>query len=341
MQSISPVFAQAFIDAICFAEKGVAHRIIHSPEQARNLPVAAQVPMQELTDFFAMAQKQSGNEDIGLLAYHSAHPGHLGVLGYAIMSCPTLHDALARIAEHHALIGTGFSMFLDVHTATLKIAGLSTSSRNTPLPRAFIDAVAAITLGLLHWLAPTARIQPIQAEFTYREPADTQHLERLFGSNLKFSSTLNALTFERCDGELPVATFDPSLQQIHDEYLRRRQQELHSGVVTARVRHAILQHLHQGRSLALEHVAQCIDMSGHQLTRALEKEGQRFQKVLDQVRQQHSRHLLLNTNLSLKQVAYRIGFKNQSAFNKACERWFALSPGSYRIEHGAPPADTP
>ncbi|MFJ3486299.1 AraC family transcriptional regulator [Pseudomonas sp. NPDC090202] len=286
--------------------------------------------MHELTQFFAQAQHHTGNEDIGLLAYQSAHPGHLGALGYAVMSCPTLHDALARIAEHHAMIGTGFSMFLDVHPTTLKISGLSTASQSPSLPRAFIDAVAAITLGLLHWLAPSARIQPVQAEFTYRQPADTRQLEQLFGSNLRFSATVNTLTFRRSDGDLPVATSDPLLQQIHDEYLKRRQSELHSATTTARVKRIIVQHLSQGRPLTLGDIARTLDSSAHQLTRALDKEGQRFQSLLDLVRQQQSRHLLLNTTLSLKQIAYRMGFKNQSAFNKACERWFAMSPGRYR-----------
>lgn len=340
MQSISPVFAQAFIDAICHVEKGVEHHLVHSPEQAHELPPPPHVPMNELTEFFSRAHLQTGNEDIGLLAYHSAHPGHLGVLGYAIMSCPTLHDALARIAEHHTLIGSGFSLFLDVHPTAMKIAGLSTSPCNTALPRAFIDAVAALTLGLLHWLAPKARIEPIQAEFSYREPTDKRQLERLFGTNLKFSAPVTSLTFRRCDGELPVATFDPSLQQIHDEYLRRRQREWQAAVITTRLRQLILQYLIQGKTLALEEVAQGMEMSAHQLSRALEKEGQRFHKVLDEVRQQHSRHLLLNTDLSLKQVAYCIGFKNQSAFNKACERWFSMSPGSYRIERGISPSGT-
>jgi AraC-like DNA-binding protein len=153
----------------------------------------------------------------------------------------------------------------------------------------------------------------------------------LFGSNLIFSAPVNALTFRRRDGELPVATFDASLQKIHNDYLKRQRNELASDGVTTRVKRTVLQHLHQGKPLIVEEVARSMNLSAHQLTRSLDVEGGGFQKLVDSVRLQHSHHLLLNTGLSLKKISYELGFKSQSALNKACERWFGMSPGRYRL----------
>ena len=329
MQSISPAFALALIDAIGSADTTIEPLTVTLTKTTGSF-TPARIPLHELSRLIEGVQVRSGNEDLGLLAYEKAHPAHLGALGYAAMSSATLGEAMARMVEHHTMIGTGFCMFMDSTASTLRMAGLSATPQNA-LPRVFVDAVASITLGLLHWLAPSARIMPIRAEFTYEQPRNTGRLEHLFGTDLRFSCPLNALTFQRADAEQAVATFDPSLQQIHDQYLKRCQDEQNSESIAARTTGAILQHLNQARPLSMEDIATTLGLSNHQLIRSLDKDGQRFQKLVDIVKKQHSHHLLMNSSLSLKQISYSVGFKNPSAFNKACERWFGMSPGAYRL----------
>lgn len=328
MQSISPAFALALIDALRSADTTIEPLTVTLTETTGSF-TPARIPLHELSRLIADVQVRTGNEDLGLLAYEKAHPAHLGALGYAAMSSATLSEAMARMVEHHTMIGTGFCMFMDSTASTLRMAGLSANPQSA-LPRVFVDAVASITLGLLHWLAPSARITPVLAEFTYEQPRNTGRLEQLFGTDLRFSCPVTALTFQRADAEHAVATFDPSLQQIHDQYLKRCQDEQNSDSITARTTSAILQHLNQARPLGMEDIAKALGLSNHQLIRSLDKDGQRFQKLVDIVKKQHSHHLLMNTSLSLKQISYSVGFKNPSAFNKACERWFGRSPGTYR-----------
>lgn len=329
MQSISPAFALALIDAIGSADTPIDPLAVTLAKTSEPL-TSARIPLHELSRLIEDVQVRSGNEDLGLLAYEKAHPGHLGALGYATMSCATLAEAMTRMVEHHTMIGTGFCMFMDSTASTLRMVGLSATPQSA-LPRVFVDAVASITLGLLHWLAPSARITPVRAEFTYEQPRNTERLEQLFGTDLRFSCPVNALTFLRADAEHAVATFDPSLQQIHDQYLKRCLDEQNSDSISARTTGAILQHLNQARPLGMEDIAKTLGLSNHQLIRSLEKDGQRFQKLVDIVKKQHSHHLLMNSSLSLKQISYSVGFKNPSAFNKACERWFGMSPGIYRL----------
>ena len=334
MQSISTAFALALVEAIDPHEK-TSNPLTLAFENAAACCADNHMPMGELLRFIECARVRSGNEDLGLQAYQKAHPGHLGVLGYAIMSSATLGEAMTRMVEYHSMIGTGFCMFLENSASTLRMAGLPTSTKDMALPRAFVDAVAAITLGLLHWLCPSARIMPLKAEFTYEKPQDTRQLEDLFGPDLSFSCAVNALTFQRADTDHRVATFDPSLQKIHDQYLKRHQQELDTESIASRIKRAVMQHLSQARPLGMADIAQTLGVSSHQLVNALEKDQQRFQKLVDIVRQQHSHHLLMNTTLSLKQISYSVGFKHPSAFNKACERWFGMSPGIYRMNEPA------
>lgn len=292
---------------------------------------AQQIPLKELNELLSQLQRRTGSEDIGLLAYRKAHPGNLGVLGYAIMSSPTIHSALKSIKDFYPLLGTGFCMFLEEHPTTVRFVGVSADASSPMLPRVFIDAIASITLGLLHWLTPTIRFMPVLSEFTYPSPKDTRLLEEMFGPKLVFGSAVNALTFRRCDTDLPVATSDASLQKIHNDFLELKKSEATCNSVIERVKSVVLQHLHQAKPLTVDVISRSMGLSTFQLTRSLEAVGASFQMLVDSARLQYSHHLLINTALPLKQVSYTVGFRSQSALNKACERWFGMSPGRYRL----------
>lgn len=327
MLSISSPFAQACIDAVNSSEQRFAGSS-GTPEKVSSTD--QNIPLTELNQLLTLAQQRKNNDDIGLLAYQKAHPGNLGVLGYAIMSSATILDALKRMVEYHSTVGVGFCMFLEEQSSTVKIAGKAAAPHAVALPRVFIDAATSMTLGLLHWLVPGSRIAPLSAEFTYAKPDDTRLLEELFGEQLTFSAGINALTFRRIDCELPLPTFDPALQSLHDNHLKAQQRELEVSDITTQTRRVILQHLHECKSLALEHVLNSMRLTQRQLASALKTEGETFQNLLDEVKRSYSSQLLRDTCIALKQVAYAAGFKNQSAFNKACERWFKMSPGNYR-----------
>lgn len=326
MPTISFHFAEALFNALGVSSdqtiKGQLSRALKGMEYDRS----AKIPLRVLEQLFALYAYDK--KDIGLTAYEKAHPGNLGILGYAVMSSPTIDQALQTMVDHHALIGRGFCMSLERAPATVRIAGNTDKQTDFELPRTFIDAVAAITLGLLHWLAPNGRIMPLRAEFTYEKPDDTRALERVFGTQLEFSMAQNALTFDRQACSLPLATANAELQRLHSGLLKKHQPVV-AQTAQARARKVIEQRL--GRdSLRLADISAALNLSAHQLTRLLENEGQTFQQLLAQVRCQRAQQLLMDRTLPLKQVSFSLGFKNQSAFNKACERWFEMPPGLYR-----------
>lgn len=332
MPSISSFFAQAFFEAFQptthQAPKITNPFIAHAPGLSEGMQ---QIPWRELTTFFASVEQANGDGNIGLLAYEQAHPRNLGVLGYAVMSSSTVRNALKYIVDYHSLIGCGFCMFLDEQPATLKLVGFAEDLVDLELPRVFIDAIASITLGLLHWLVPNKKIVPIAAEFTYPEPDDTQQLKKMFGPNLKFGANANSLTFHGEDGKLPIMMADPMLQAIHRDYLAMQHRKLVADKMSSCTKSVLLQHLYQALPLTLEDVAKTMSLTPYQLVHSLECEGQSFKKLLDKVKSQKGHLLLTGTDLSLKQISYQLQFKNQSAFNKACERWFGMPPGSYRL----------
>jgi AraC-like DNA-binding protein len=193
-----------------------------------------------------------------------------------------------------------------------------------------IDAGAAQTLGLLHWLLPQHKPRPLVAAFTYPEPADTRMLRRLMGDNLQFCAPHNSLTFSSQDCAIALPTADPALDVLHMEYARNRLNVLLSGSMTARVRRALSESLAQGAPSDLPHIAQAVGVSTRSLQRSLGHEDVHFSALQDEARLMLAHSFLRNSMRSVKYIGALLGFRDQSSFHKACLRWFGMTPGRYR-----------
>ena len=73
-----------------------------------------------------------------------------------------------------------------------------------------------------------------------------------------------------------------------------------------------------------------LGMSERTLTRQLAAAGTSFNDMLDGLRHQLALKYLTASDLHLSQVAFLLGYANQSAFNAAFRRWSGKSPTELR-----------
>ncbi|MDN5804149.1 MAG: helix-turn-helix transcriptional regulator [Microlunatus sp.] len=55
-----------------------------------------------------------------------------------------------------------------------------------------------------------------------------------------------------------------------------------------------------------------------------------FAQVLDDVRRDRAHRLIVTTELPLRQISALVGLSDQTAFTRACRRWFGCSPRELR-----------
>lgn len=60
--------------------------------------------------------------------------------------------------------------------------------------------------------------------------------------------------------------------------------------------------------------------------------GSRLGRRLAEYRLQKAACLLLDTDLSVKEIAFAVGYKHASSFVRAFERYYQLAPGQFRQE---------
>ena len=102
-------------------------------------------------------------------------------------------------------------------------------------------------------------------------------------------------------------------------------QHLH---ITIRVRE-ILNHIKM-HDFSLEYVAKHLHMSDRTLKRQLAMEGTSFSILLDEMRYGHAQSLLSCTDITLKQIAEKLGYSDVANFSRAFKRWSGRRPSNWR-----------
>ena len=81
---------------------------------------------------------------------------------------------------------------------------------------------------------------------------------------------------------------------------------------------------------SLERVATRLHRSERTVRRHLQQLNTSFQHLLDEVRYDKARQLLLNTDLPIYLIAEQLGYSETASFRHAFLRWSGLTPSNFR-----------
>jgi AraC-like DNA-binding protein len=137
--------------------------------------------------------------------------------------------------------------------------------------------------------------------------------------------------------DLPVASAEqallPDMTRMLDQRLAARQREISEPPIVQAVYECISRQLKHDRTQAAD-VAKALGFSVRTLQRRLADADVKFSDVLDNVRREHLQGYLRENALSLTEIAFLLGYSDQSSFNRAFRDWFGTSPSAYRRQLG-------
>lgn len=82
-----------------------------------------------------------------------------------------------------------------------------------------------------------------------------------------------------------------------------------------------------------ESISRELHISSATLRRKLNKKGTSIRKILEDLRNEESKFLLVNTSLSIEKISSRLGYRDPANFTRAFTRWNKISPSSWRSNH--------
>ncbi|ERI52627.1 AraC family transcriptional regulator [Pseudomonas sp. NPDC077649] len=274
----------------------------------------------------------SGDDCLGLHLGEAVRPGYYGVLGYLIMSCATLADALHRQARYAALVGNLGLVGLDDEPPRPGGEPLVAHSWQPLLAqqqRQLSEETLAGWVSFGRWISGLD-IPPSEVRFQHPAPADTSEHERIFRCPVLFGQADNALVFPKRLLAVPLGQADAQVRLMLDAYADRLLGELRQGhSVLDRARLELARQLpEQGPDL--EAIASALALSPRTLQRRLREGGLSFSQLVDETRQQLALHYLRDPALGLAEIAFLVGFSEPGSLARAFRRWTGASPGEYR-----------
>lgn len=177
--------------------------------------------------------------------------------------------------------------------------------------------------------------RPERVEFTFGAPPDVSEYERVLSAPVVFGAPSPRIVFSEASWAAPILGSEPSLFTVLEDHARRLAAELPAGDdLPSRVRAAVADGLTDGEPTALQ-IARRLGTSERTLQRRLQEVGLSYAQLLDDTRYAAARAHLRDPGLSLAEVAWLVGFSDQSTFTRAFRRWSGQPPGAWRAA-GAP-----
>ena len=324
VRGVVEMFAAEGIDVpALFRDAGLDIAALHDP--------AGRFSIDDVSALWEMAVARSGKATLGLSRELALTYGKLGVVGHAMMACPTLLAALQQLVRYMNVVSNAatFSLAPDVDGHWFELGHLG---GERPVPRQRVEFGMLTMLGFCSWI--TGReLQARVVEFVYPAPDDpTPHLE-VFGCDVHFGRGANRALLRQDDLELPLSARDPEMAALHARLVEDELERLEGARTSHQVRQLLAERLAHAEPRRKD-IADALNISERTFQRRLQAERTSFQQLLDETRRELAQQYLRRPRNSLRHVADLLGFEDQSNLFRACKRWFGESPGTYRARFG-------
>jgi AraC-like DNA-binding protein len=242
-----------------------------------------------------------------------------------------LGEAVTRIAPYEKLVG-------DMGTTRLKMKGDSatliwTCNFTDPVvwPQV-VDNVFASWINYARWLADSTDATPLEVRL--RRPSPGPEHEKAYALRwqcpVQFDAEEDSVTFAQALLATRLRQPDPLLRKTLEAHALSQLALLDTDTdLTSKVKQSIQKQLAEGITRQ-DMVAEDLGMTSRTLQRKLSQEGVSYQKLLDEVRQQMAEDYLQNTDMSIPDIALRLGYSETTSFHRKFKAATGKTPGDFR-----------
>ncbi|MEC8443397.1 MAG: AraC family transcriptional regulator [Pseudomonadota bacterium] len=297
------------------------------------------------------AIQRTGQPEFGLLMGQHTWPAHLGLAGLLAAVSKDMRSACQAIAGFELLSSynsRGASQFgkasdlsaedresrapspVNPHPADPALRFYSISPYND-YNLFVVDSVLAGWTHVLEVISGRPHqewLQRIDIEFP--APRYQERYARTFQVPVNFNAGHNQLVFQRDAMDLPVLQHSASMHARLHHQATSELERVRLGLSVAEKVARAIGPLLNGQTPELADVATRLNTAPWTLRRRLQSEGLTYKDVLNNTRRSLAESYVRDTDLTLGEIAYLLGFGSAAAFQRAFKRWTGEPPGRYR-----------
>ncbi len=297
-------------------------------DQNEFLQPGSRVPLSKMTRLWDTAVFITGDSQFALKAGARARPSGAHALGHAWLASETLRDALERYCRYAHVVSTAIpsAEVVEEDGMLVFVEAIRDPSLVYSRTAAEFGIVAFFNFCEIIKRHP---VRPLKAELIFPYHEAHRFLEEFlqcpvtYGHERERFYLSKELFEERLSGYIPEVL--DSTTRIVEQYL----ESLDQSKVAADVRRLLIQMLPSGKA-DQDTIASRLYRSTSTLQRQLNAEGTSYRDVLETTRRSLAEKYLRDSDHTQAEIAYMVGFSDQSNFARAFKRWTGVSPGQFQ-----------
>jgi AraC-like DNA-binding protein len=252
-----------------------------------------------------------------------------GAVAFIGFASRTLEDALRNLERYSRVLSEAVQIRLSLSDRAAVLEGVA----DRDLVRCGQAIEFGISLLLSYYRFCTRRqITPLEVRFVHRRKTGLAELRRILGCPVRFGCARIEETLKLEDLAIPIPSSDDKLL-----VLLKKHAEI---VLSARgtnqpdllhqLERRIVELLPKGQARA-KILAGEIGISERSLHRRLQEMGTSFADLIDRLRHELAMRYVEDRHVRFADVAFLLGYANQSSFSTAFRRWTGTAPRRARI----------
>ena len=268
-----------------------------------------------------------GDTNIALEIGPRYHLTTYGIWGFAFASSPTLRAA-TEVGLRFLSLTFAFSHIHLKEEGELVYLYVDGDHLPEKLQRFVVERDGSAIVNI-HKELFSHDIPVSEMNFKWPAPENVEEYERVFGMKGRFDQPKNCVVFHRDLMDIPLPTANEATRQLLiNQCQNLLQQRCSRSGVADHVRRHLVANLDQNINMEAVAKLQCVSL--RTLRRQLTSEGTSFRTLMDEVRETFALELIQSTNLTMEQIALRLGYADTANFFHAFKRWKGSTPNSFR-----------
>lgn len=290
------------------------------------------LPTETFREFMDAAAEQLKDPLFGLHCAVGLPRGAYELVEFALRSAPSLRVILEQLDQFGDRINPAARFSVERSEGEVRIHHRVLEQKQGVGEHGNVFTIARLVLIARELLGDD--VKPARVWFAHSAKRAAPELVAFFGTEeLDFQRTTNGFALDAALLDRPVRGADPALNAVLSQAVAKGAPAAESNTLRDQVAKAVEALLPLGDA-NLAKVAKTLHLSERTLQRRLSDEGLQFAALLEELRADLARSLLVRSEAPISEVAEKLGYTDAPTFARAFKRWTGLTPGEYRAQQG-------
>ena len=255
-----------------------------------------------------------------------------GLVGYAIISSPTLGQAIKALGRYGELLGAGHVINEYLRVDGAHEAYTMECSLSSPVLRQF--ELEQHSAQFLHSV-PSFMVHPgfgfTQINYSFSKPDHAEHIEALVPCPVSWDQPATELIFDSHWLDASMSSANDLIAGFCEQHSKQLLAQISSNErLSTRLKQRVRRY--PTRIPTASEFASLNNISERTLQRRLSKEGASYHQIVQRERMSLAEELLAQTDRLIKDICFQLGYTEVPNIQRAFKLWSGMTPGQYRLQ---------